>query len=141
MFNFTKKNKNLDNNKTSLLSKTASLLIHAAKMDESYTEKEKEIIKKTLIDLGVNSEEINKIMIEAEENEKNSNQILDFTKDLKKTDQDFKIKLVETLWKIIYSDAKSDMFEDNLMRRLTGLLYFDKKMVGDIKEKIKKNLL
>ena len=141
MFNFTKKNKNLDNNKTSLLSKTASLLIHAAKMDQSYTEKEKEIIKKTLIDLGVNSEEINKIMIEAEENEKNSNQILDFTKELKKTDQDFKIKLVESLWKIIYSDAKSDMFEDNLMRRLTGLLYFDKKMVGDIKEKIKKNLL
>ena len=141
MFNFTKKNKNLDNNKTSLFSKTASLLIHAAKMDESYTKNEKEIIKKTLIDLGVNSEEINKIMIEAEENEKNSNQILDFTKDLKKTDQDFKIKLVETLWKIIYSDAKSDMFEDNLMRRLTGLLYFDKKMVGDIKEKIKKNLL
>ena len=141
MFNFTKKNKNLDNKKTSLLSKTASLLIHAAKMDESYTEKEKEIIKKTLIDLGVNSEEINKIMIEAEENEKNSNQILDFTKDLKKTDQDFKIKLVESLWKIIYSDAKSDMFEDNLMRRLTGLLYFDKKMVGYIKEKIKKNLL
>tara|TARA_Y100000746_G_C15178401_1_gene316249 strand:+ start:104 stop:529 length:426 start_codon:yes stop_codon:yes gene_type:complete len=141
MFNFTKKNKNLDNKKTSLLSKTASLLIHAAKMDESYTEKEKEIIKKTLIDLGVNSEEINKIMTEAEENEKNSNQILDFTKDLKKTDQDFKIKLVESLWKIIYSDAKSDMFEDNLMRRLTGLLYFDKKMVGDIKEKIKKNLL
>ena len=141
MFNFTKKNKNLDNNKTSLLSKTASLLMHAAKMDQSYTEKEKEIIKKTLIDLGVNSEEINKIMIEAEENEKNSNQILDFTKDLKKTDQEFKIKLVESLWKIIYSDAKSDMFEDNLMRRLTGLLYFDKKMVGDIKEKIKKNLL
>ena len=113
MFNFTKKNKNLDNKKTSLLSKTASLLIHAAKMDESYTEKEKEIIKKTHIDLGVNSEEINKIMTEAEENEKNSNQILDFTKDLKKTDQDFKIKLVESLWKIIYSDAKSDMFEDN----------------------------
>jgi len=141
MFNFTKKNKNLDNNKTSLFSKTASLLIHAAKMDESYTKNEKEIIKKTLIDLGVNSEEINKIMIEAEENEKNSNQILDFTKDLKKTDQEFKIKLVESLWKIIYSDAKSDMFEDNLMRRLTGLLYFDKKMVGDIKEKIKKNLL
>ena len=141
MFNFTKKNKNLDNNKTSLFSKTASLLIHAAKMDESYTKNEKEIIKKTLIDLGVNSEEINKIMIEAEENEKNSNQILDFTKDLKKTDQEFKIKLVESLWKIIYSDAKSDMFEDNLMRRLTGFLYFDKKMVGDIKEKIKKNSL
>ena len=141
MFNFIKKNKNLDSDKTNLFSKTASLLIHAARMDESYTEKEKTIIKKTLIDLSVNKEEIDKIMNEAEENEKNSNQILDFTKDLKKTDQDFKIKLVESLWKIIYSDAKSDMFEDNLMRRLTGLLYFDKKMVGDIKEKIKKNLL
>ena len=141
MFNFTKKNKSLDNNEISLFSKTASLLIHAAKMDENYTKKENEIIKKTLIDLGVNSKEIDKIMVEAEGNEKNSNQILDFTKDLKKTDQDFKIKLVESLWKIIYSDAKSDMFEDNLMRRLTGLLYFDKKMVGDIKEKIKKNLL
>ena len=141
MLNFIKKNKNLDNNKTSLFSKTASLLIHAAKMDENYTKKENEIIKKTLIDLGVNSKEIDKIMVEAEGNEKNSNQILDFTKDLKKTDQDFKVKLVESLWKIIYSDAKSDMFEDNLMRRLTGLLYFDKKMVGDIKEKIKKNIL
>ena len=141
MFNFIKKNKNIDTDKTSLFSKTASLLIHAAKMDENYTEKEKIIIKKTLIDLGVNSEEIDKIMNEAEENEKVSNQILDFTKDLKKTDQNFKIKLIETLWKIIYSDSKSDMFEDNLMRRLTGLLYFDKKLVGDIKEKIKKNLL
>jgi len=141
MFNFIRKNKNIDNDKTSLFSKTASLLIHAAKMDESYTEKEKIIIKKTLIDLGVNSEEINKIMNEAEENEKKSNQILDFTRELKKTDQNFKIKLIESLWKIIYSDSKSDMFEDNLMRRLTGLLYFDKKLVGDIKEKIKKNLL
>ena len=141
MFNFIKKNKNLDSDKTNLFSKTASLLIHAARMDESYTEKEKTIIKKTLIDLSVNKEEIDKIMNEAEENEKVSNQILDFTKDLKKTDQNFKIKLIETLWKIIYSDSKSDMFEDNLMRRLTGLLYFDKKLVGDIKEKIKKNLL
>ena len=141
MFNFIKKNKNLDSDKTNLFSKTASLLIHAARMDESYTEKEKTIIKKTLIDLSVNKEEIDKIMNEAEENEKNSNHILDFTRELKKTDQNFKIKLIESLWKIIYSDSKSDMFEDNLMRRLTGLLYFDKKMVGDIKEKIKKNLL
>ena len=139
MFNFIKKNKNLDKNKTSSLSKTASLLIHAAKMDESYTEKEKEIIKKTLIDLGVNSEEINKIMIEAEENEKNSNQILDFTKDIKSKDENFKTKLIESLWKIIYSDKNSDIYETNLMRRLAGLLYLDNKLVGDIKEKVKKN--
>ncbi len=138
MFNFVKKNKNLDNNKTSLFSKTASILIHAAKMDESYTEKEKSIIQRALIELGVNNNEIESLMKIAEENEKNSNQILDFTKEIKKTDQNFKIKLIESLWKIIYSDNKSDMFEDNLMRRITGLVYLDKKLVGDIKEKIKK---
>ena len=139
MFNFIKK-KDVDKNESSLFSKTASLLIHAAKIDENYTEKEKLIIKRTLVDLGVNNQEIDKLMQEAEKNEKNSNQILDFTKDLKKSDNNFKIKLIESLWKIIYSDSKSDMFEDNLMRRLSGLLYLDKKIVGDIKEKIKKNL-
>jgi len=139
MFNFIKK-KDVDKNESSLFSKTASLLIHAAKMDQNYTEKEKLIIKRTLVDLGVNNQEIDKLMQEAEKNEKNSNQILDFTKDLKKSDNNFKIKLIESLWKIIYSDSKSDMFEDNLMRRLSGLLYLDKKIVGDIKEKIKKNL-
>ncbi len=123
-----------------ILSKTASLLIHAAKMDENYTEKEKSIIKKTMIELGVNENDLNNLMLDAEKNEKNSNQILDFTKILKATKSSFKVKLVESLWKIIYSDMSSDMFEDNLMRRLTGLLYLDKKMVGDIKEKIKKNL-
>ena len=79
-------------------------------------------------------------MKRAEENEENSNQILDFTKDIKNTDQNFKIKLIESLWKIIYSDKKSDMYESNLMRRLSGLLYLDNKIVGDIKEKIKKDL-
>jgi len=137
MFNFIKKNKKTDNN-NDLFSKTASLLIHAAKMDENYTEKEKSIIKRTLIELGVNNNEIESLMNNAEKNEKNSNQILDFTKEIKKTDQNFKIKLIESLWKIIYSDNKSDMFEDNLMRRITGLVYLDKKLVGDIKEKIKK---
>ena len=137
MFNFIKKNKKTDNN-NDLVSKTASLLIHAAKMDESYTEKEKSIIQRALIELGVNNNEIESLMKIAEENEKNSNQILDFTKEIKKTDQNFKIKLIESLWKIIYSDNKSDMFEDNLMRRITGLVYLDKKLVGDIKEKIKK---
>ena len=137
MFNFIKKNNKTDNN-NDLFSKTASLLIHAAKMDENYTEKEKSIIKRTLIELGVNNNEIESLMNNAEKNEKNSNQILDFTKEIKKTDQNFKIKLIESLWKIIYSDNKSDMFEDNLMRRITGLVYLDKKLVGDIKEKIKK---
>ena len=137
MFNFIKKNKKTDNN-NDLVSKTASLLIHAAKMDESYTEKEKSIIQRALIELGVNNNEIESLMKIAEENEKNSNQILDFTKEIKKTDQNFKIKLIESLWKIIYSDNKSDMFEDSLMRRISGLLYLDKKLVGDIKEKIKK---
>ena len=123
-----------------ILSKTASLLIHAAKMDENYTDKEKNIIEKTLTELGVNESNLHSLMLDAEKNEKNSNQILDFTKAIKASENSFKVTLVESLWKIIYSDMSSDMYEDNLMRRLTGLLYLDKKMVGDIKEKIKKDL-
>ena len=123
-----------------ILSKTASLLIHAAKMDENYTGKEKNIIEKTLTKLGVNESNLSSLMLDAEKNEKNSNQILDFTKAIKASENSFKVTLVESLWKIIYSDMSSDMYEDNLMRRLTGLLYLDKKMVGDIKEKIKKDL-
>jgi len=123
-----------------ILSKTASLLIHAAKMDENYTGKEKNIIEKTLTKLGVNESNLRSLMLDAEKNEKNSNQILDFTKAIKASENSFKVTLVESLWKIIYSDMNSDMYEDNLMRRLTGLLYLDKKMVGDIKEKIKKDL-
>ena len=80
-------------------------------------------------------------MINAEKNEKNSNQILYFTKDIKNTEESFKIKIIESLWKIIYSDKSSDMYESNLMRRLSGLLYLDNKIVGDIKEKIKKNFI
>ena len=142
MFKFFK-NKNssektIDDDK--LLSKTASLLIHAAKIDENYTNKEKLIVEKTLLELGANKEKLDELMKIAEENEKNSNQILDFTKDIKNTNENFKIKLVESLWKIIYSDESSDMYESNLMRRLSGLLYLENKMVGDIKEKIKKNL-
>ena len=123
-----------------ILSKTASLLIHAAKMDENYTDKEKNIIEKTLTELGVTESNLHSLMLDAEKNEQNSNQILDFTKAIKATENSFKVTLVESLWKIIYSDKNSDMYEDNLMRRLTGLLYLDKKMVGDIKEKIKKDL-
>ena len=123
-----------------ILSKTASLLIHAAKMDENYTDKEKNIIEKTLTELGVTESNLHSLMLDAEKNEQNSNQILDFTKAIKATENSFKVTLVESLWKIIYSDMSSDMYEDNLMRRLTGLLYLDKKMVGDIKEKVKNDL-
>ena len=137
MFNFLKK-KTKETEKIDIIFKTASLLIHAAKIDENYTNKEKLIIEKTLMELGVEKERLAQIMINAEENEKNSNQILDFTKDIKNTEESFKIKIIESLWKIIYSDEKSDMYESNLMRRLSGLLYLDNKMVGDIKEKIKK---
>ena len=140
MFNFLKKKESSKLQQIDIISKTASLLIHAAKIDENYTNNEKIIIKKTLVELGANKEKLNEIMKRAEENEENSNQILDFTKDIKSTDQNFKIKLIESLWKIIYSDKTSDIYESNLMRRLSGLLYLDNKMVGDIKEKIKKNL-
>ena len=136
MLNFFKK-KNKDPEKIDILSKTASLLIHAAKIDQNYTNKEKLIIERTLIELGADKEKINQLMQNAEKNEKDSNQILDFTKDIKQTDQNFKIKIVESLWKIIYSDNASDMYETNLMRRLSGLLYLDNKLVGDIKKKIK----
>jgi|TARA_B100001079_G_scaffold235022_1_gene216637 uncharacterized tellurite resistance protein B-like protein len=136
MLNFFKK-KNKDPEKIDILSKTASLLIHAAKIDQNYTNKEKLIIERTLIELGADKEKINQLMQNAEKNEKNSNQILDFTKEIKHTDQNFKIKIIESLWKIIYSDSASDMYETNLMRRLSGLLYLDNKLVGDIKEKIK----
>ena len=140
MFKFFKNKKSVEFNEINLLSKTASLLIHAAKIDENYTNKEKLIIEKTLLELGTNKEKLDELMKIAEENEKNSNQILDFTKDIKNTDENFKIKLIESLWKIIYSDESSDMYESNLMRRLSGLLYLENKMVGDIKEKIKKYL-
>ena len=138
MFNFFKKKEKVSK-EIDIFSKTASLLIHAAKIDEQYTNKEKLIIEKTLLDLGVDKEKLRQLMSEAEENEKNSNQILDFTKNIKNTDNDFKIKIIESLWKIIYSDENSDIYESNLMRRLSGLLYLDKKIVGDIKEKIKRD--
>ena len=138
MFNFLKK-KELKKNKNDLWIKTASLLIHAAKIDQNFTEKEKDIIKKTLIELGAEQVEINNIIIKAEAKEEESHQILEFTREIKNTDEKFKIKIVETLWRIIYSDKTSDIYESNLMRRLTGLLYIDNKTMGDIKARIKKN--
>ena len=141
MFKLFKKKNSIDKiqNSNELLSKTTSLLIHAAKIDENYTNKEKEIIKKTLIELGAIHSEVDQIIINAEINEEKSNQILDFTKEIKNAGHDFKIKIIETLWNIIYSNNEADMYEDNLMRRLSGLLYLDNKTMGDIKEKIKKN--
>tara|TARA_E500000178_G_scaffold339948_1_gene382085 strand:- start:526 stop:966 length:441 start_codon:yes stop_codon:yes gene_type:complete len=144
MFNFLKK-KNKNENKeaeknTELLSKTASLLIHAAKMDQKYSDEEKEIIRKTMIELGCEDDSIDEMLIIAEKNESDSNQILDFTREIKNTDDNFKTKLIEALWKIIFSDNKADMYESSLMRRLAGLLYLDNKTVGEIKEQIKKKL-
>ena len=143
MFNFLKKNKNENKEaekNTELLSKTASLLIHAAKMDQKYSDEEKEIIKKTMIELGCEDDSIDETLIIAEKNETDSNQILDFTREIKNTDDNFKTKLIEALWKIIFSDNKADMYESSLMRRLAGLLYLNNKTVGEIKEQIKKKL-
>ena len=141
MFKFFKnKNKKNDQN-SNLILKTASLLIHAAKIDENYTDAEKSIIKETLLNLDSKNSDIEKLMIDAENKEKNSNQILDFTKEIKNTDQSFKVKVIETLWKIIYSNKEVDMYESNLMRRLSGLLYLDNKLAAEIKERIKKDLL
>ena len=121
--------------------KIAALLIHAAKIDENYSNKEEEIIKNTLLDLGVSQTELGDLMINAKKKEEEANQILDFTKEVKNMEEKDKIKIVESLWKIIFSNKEADMFETNLMRRLSGLLYIDDKTMGKIKEKIKnKNL-
>tara|TARA_Y100000590_G_C15320248_1_gene863669 strand:+ start:230 stop:655 length:426 start_codon:yes stop_codon:yes gene_type:complete len=135
MFNFLK-NRNKKNSFEKIYINSAALLIHAAKIDENYQEEEKEIIKKTLIKLGVDEKLVEKLIIIAEEYERNSNQILEFTKEIKQMDQKFKIKIIETLWQIIYSDGHADLYESSLMRRLTGLMYLDNKLVAEIKKKI-----
>jgi uncharacterized tellurite resistance protein B-like protein len=140
MLRFFKK-KTKPKTKDNYLNSVASLLIHAAKIDESYTDNEKEIIKKTLIELGVNASKVDELVDTATINEENSNHILDFTKEIKNTSENNKIKIVESLWKIIYSDKNSDMYESNLMRRLAGLLYIDNKLMGDIKKKVKREFL
>ena len=137
MFTFLKKNPKDETSDTDSAVKIAALLIHAAKIDENYTDKEKEIIKKTLVDLGLDGKKLIETIKNAEKLESNSNQILDFTREIKSIDEDSKKKIVESLWNIIYSDDQSDIYETNLMRRLTGLLYLDKKIVGNLKEKAK----
>ena len=139
MFNFFKNKKNYINKNQEIL-KTAALLVHAAKIDENYSNKEKEIIKRALSELFLEEKNIDEILKEAENIESNSNQILNFTKEIKNLNEENKKKIIETLWKIIYSDSLSDIYEANLMRRLTGLLYLDSKVVGDIKEKLILNL-
>ena len=119
------------------LTKVCALLIHAAKIDENYTDKEEEIIKKTLNGLGIEDENISKTIEEAKIIEENSNQILDFTREVKGLPEQDKIKIIEALWSIIYSNKDADLYETNLMRRLAGLLYIDNKTMGDIKEKVK----
>ena len=132
--------KNKETNKeSSYLVKIGSLLVHAAKIDENYSNAEEEIIKKTLLELGAIKEELNSIVDEAKINESKSNQILDFTKEIKSLAEPEKIKIIKALWKIIYSDKDADIYESNLMRRLAGLLYIDSKIMGDIKNEIKKD--
>ena len=136
---FKNKSKDRENNNSSY-SKVAALLVHAAKIDENYEDKEREIIKKTLIELGAENSKIDKVVSDAEVIEANSNQILDFTKEVKSMSEVDKIKIVESLWKIIYSDNSADIYETNLMRRLAGLLYIDDKTMGELKKTMKKEL-
>ena len=136
MFNiFKKENTEKENNHPSIMA-VACLLIHSAKIDENYTDKEKKIIKEAVIEMGANAEKIDGIIQVAEEKEKDSNQILDFTREIKNIDEEDKKIIIEALWDIIYSDEDADMYETNLMRRISGLLYLDPKVVGDIKEKV-----
>ena len=130
-----------EKNENNFLIKVCALLIHVAKIDEDYTTNEEEIIKKTLEELGLNKKEIFETIKQAKELEENSNQILDFTKEVKNLSEKEKIKIIESLWSIIYSNKDADIYETNLMRRLAGLLYIDNKTMGDIKEKIRKKSL
>ncbi len=140
MFNLFTKKKDAKNDESHLsLISIAALLIHSAKIDENFTEKEKVIIKKALIEMGADQNNLDEIIKDAEIKEKDSNQILEFTKEVKNKSIEEKKIVIEALWTIIYSDENADMYETNLMRRLSGLLYLDSKVVGDIKEKIKSN--
>ena len=138
MFNLFTKKKETKNDESHLsLISIAALMIHSAKIDENFTEKEKVIIKKALIEMGADQNNLDGIIKDAEIKEKDSNQILEFTKEVKNKSIEEKKIVIEALWSIIYSDENADMYETNLMRRLSGLLYLDSKVVGDIKEKIK----
>tara|TARA_B000000475_G_C15705876_1_gene328372 strand:- start:119 stop:535 length:417 start_codon:yes stop_codon:yes gene_type:complete len=136
---FNKKKKSEDNNFS--LVKIAALLIHAAKIDEKYSIQEEEIIKQTLLDLEANQNNLENIINKAKQSEENANQILEFTREIKNLQDKDKIRIIKSLWRIIYSNKDADIYETNLMRRLSGLLYIDSKTMGDIKEQIKKEIL
>ena len=131
IFKFFNKDKQLSDN-TDLFN-VACLMIHAARIDENYTEKERKIIKRTLIKLKSDDEDIDKLISEAEKKETDSNHIQDFTRNIKAMEKDNKIEIIKNIWSIILSDGTSDIYEENLMRRLAGLLYVDSKTMGDIK--------
>ena len=138
IFKFLNKNmEKTDSNAESI--NIACLLIHAAKIDENYTSDEKEIIKKTVKKLYPNLDNLNDVITQAEQKENDSNHIQEFTKDVKSLSMENKIIIIETLWRIILSDGKSDIYENNLMRRLAGLLYLDDKIVGETKIKVLNN--
>ena len=132
---FFKKNKNIENDYN--LSKVAALFIHAGKIDEDFSKEEEEIIRQTILKLGANQSNIDTIIERGKKIEENANQILDFTREVKSMNTNNKIEIVETLWKIIYSNGKADIYETNLMRRLAGLMYIDNKIMGDIKDRVK----
>ena len=135
---FKKKDEKTDSNSSILI---AALLIHAAKIDENYTNSEKEIIKKALINLNLTKlNEVEKLLNIAEEKEKESNQIIEFTREIKNNPMEFRLKIIEILWKIVYSDTNNNNYESNLIRRICGLLYVSDKDSGLIKEKIIKSI-
>ena len=135
---FKKKIEKQNNNQ---LIKIAALMIHAGKIDENFSKQEEVIIKQALLKMGANKENIQEIIEQSKIIEENANQILDFTKEVKVMDDEKKIEIIETLWRIIYSNKDADIYETNLMRRLAGLMYIDNKIMGSIQEKIKKEIL
>ena len=131
---FFKNNKNQNND----LIKVTALLIHAAKIDENFTIEEEKIIEETILNLGADKDKVKQIIIESKKIEEKANQILEFTREVKNMEEINKIKIIETLWRIIYSNKDADIYETNLMRRLAGLLYIDNNTMGNIKAKIEK---
>ena len=134
---FNKNSEKSDTNEESI--NIACLLIHAAKIDENYTSEEKELIKKTVRKLYPDLENLDTVISKAEQKENDSNHIQEFTKDVKSLSMENKIIIIETLWRIILSDGKSDIYENNLMRRLAGLLYLDDKIIGETRVKVLNN--
>lgn len=132
---FKKEKKENSNSKNILI---AALLIHAAKIDENYTDIEKKIIKKALISLNnISSDQAEELMKYAEKKEEESNQMIEFTREIKKYPMEFRLKIIEIIWKIVYSDGTSDSYEFNIIRRICGLLYISDKDNGIIRTKVK----